>query len=452
MRTVVVLFTRDLRIHDQPALHAAAARAEQIVPLFVFDEAIVSTELARPNRMAFLVESLADLDSSLRQLGGRLCRRSGDVVRETMRTVHEARAEAIFVTEDVSSYARRRTDRLSTACDDARIELCTFPGTTVVGARELRPSARDHYEVFSSYWKRWRAIPRRTVLLPPRRLTVPATLRTGRSPARHTLVTGPESPSRPPGGETAGRAVMTTWLRELLDVYASDHDAPADDATSRLSPYLHFGCVSPRELEDRATGSPGGDAFVRQLCWRDFYHQLLAARPDTTAVDLRDRNITWSDDERALDAWKRGRTGYPFVDAGMRQLATEGWMHNRLRLVTASFLTRHLNVDWRRGAAHYFDLLVDGDVANNVGNWQWVAGTGVDSRPNRVFNPVRQGQRLDPDGRYVRRYVPELRKITNASVHQPWNLEPGMRRGLGYPARIVSAPRGAPRAPSRQHA
>ena len=173
---------------------------------------------------------------------------------------------------------------------------------------------------------------------------------------------------------------------------------------------------------------------MRQLCWRDFYAQLLAARPETSRVDFRPRGRRWRDDPEALAAWKAGRTGFPVIDAGMRQLAREGWMHNRARLLTGSFLAKNLLIDWRLGAAHFFDLLVDGDVASNTGNWQWVAGTGVDTRPNRVFNPISQARRFDPDGTYVRRYVPELAHIEGAAVHEPWKLA---RRPEGYPAPIL---------------
>jgi deoxyribodipyrimidine photo-lyase len=176
-----------------------------------------------------------------------------------------------------------------------------------------------------------------------------------------------------------------------------------------LSPYLHFGCVSPVELVGRADRRKRGvEPFLRQLAWRDFHHQVLAARPEAAHRDYRPRGDRWHRDDEALQAWRDGRTGYPLVDAGMRQLAREGWMHNRARLVTASFLTKHLYVDWRLGARHFFDLLVDGDIANNALNWQWVAGTGTDTRPNRVLNPTLQAKRYDPAGAYVRRYLPEL--------------------------------------------
>jgi deoxyribodipyrimidine photo-lyase len=198
-------------------------------------------------------------------------------------------------------------------------------------------------------------------------------------------------------------------------------------AAGYLSP-----AASPLEVVERAIGLPGGEAFARQLCWRDFHYQLFARVPSSRRPRLRH---DWRDDGDELDAWREGRTGYPLVDAGMRQLREEGFMHNRARLVTASFLTKHLYLDWRSGAAHFADFLVDGDLPNNVGNWQWVAGTGADTRPNRMFNPTRQAQRYDPSGAYVRRGVPELSGIADSGVHEPWRL--GLMAPSEYPAPIV---------------
>jgi deoxyribodipyrimidine photo-lyase len=206
------------------------------------------------------------------------------------------------------------------------------------------------------------------------------------------------------------------------------------DSTSRLSPYLHFGCVSPVEVAARTRDRPGGDAFVRQLCWRDFFLQLLAANPSLPREDLRPRGDDWNADDEAFARWREGRTGYPIVDAGMRQLAREGWLPNRARLIVASFLTKTLYLDWRVGVDVFSRLLVDADVASNVGNWQWVAGTGADTRPNRVLNPVTQAKRFDPDGTYVRRHVPELAVVDPSHVHEPWKA-----RGVApeYPDPIV---------------
>jgi deoxyribodipyrimidine photo-lyase len=418
VRAAVCLFTRDLRIHDNPTLRAALDEAETVLPLFVRDAAILESSFASPTRVAFLEQSLADLDESLGRIGGRLIVRRGDVVAETVRAAREVDAEAVFCSLDVSRHAHARERRLAEAVD-LRLVNAHF----VVPPGELAPHGGDHYRVFTPYHRAWQADVCGDPIGAPSSLRMPPTATGAGMPkpaeARDGLA---------PGGEGSGRARMLRWLRQRLAAYGEAHDAPAADDTSRLSPYLHFGCVSARELAAKAR-ERDGDAFVRQLCWRDFYAQLLHANPRSVRDDLRPRGDRWVDDPEALDAWREGRTGYPLVDAGMRQLAREGWMHNRARLVTASFLVKDLGIDWRAGAQHYFDLLLDGDVAQNVGNWQWVAGTGVDTRPNRVFNPTAQAKRLDPDGEYVRRYVEEL-----ADVADP--LDPGLL-APSYPAPIV---------------
>ncbi|MDQ3065944.1 MAG: DNA photolyase family protein [Actinomycetota bacterium] len=406
MRTVVVLFTRDLRVHDQQALAQAVERAERVVPLFVLDDRLLAN-FGAPNRVAFLLDSLQDLRRSLESRGGGLAIRRGDVVAETARFALEQGAEAVYISEDVTAYAQERERRLEHALAGARIALETFPGVTVVPPGELAPSGSDHFRVFTPYWQRWRLEQRRPVLGAPERIRVRAGIEWGRMPARSELVPGVSALDLPPGGETAARERLDDWIPDGLARYAERRDDLAADATSGLSPYLHFGCVSPGEVVDRSLRAGEGEAFVRQLCWRDFHHQLLAARPSLARNDMHPRGVVWEDDDEALQAWKEGRTGYPIIDAGMRQLLREGWMHNRARLVTGSFLTKHLRIDWRAGAAHFFEHLVDGDVANNTGNWQWVAGTGADSRPYRMLSPQRQAERFDPYGVYVRRYVAE---------------------------------------------
>ena len=407
MKANVVLFTRDLRVHDHPALSAAVERAEQVVPLFVLDDAVLAA-FGAPNRIAFLVDALRDLDARLRERGAKLVVRRGNVVAETVRAAQDVSAEAVHVSADVSAYAQERERRLRTALRSARIELEVFPGVTVVPPGDLAPAGRDHFRVFTPYWRRWREEPRRDVLAAPARILLPDGLEAGTLPEPGELVRGRPAPELPTGGETAGRRRLDAWLDGGLARYAELADDLGADATSRLSPYLHFGCISAGEVVARALDHGDAEPFVRQLCWRDFNHQLLAARPELAQEDLRPRAAGWRDDDEAFIAWREGRTGYTVVDAGMRQLLREGFMHNRARLVAGSFLTKQLGIDWRRGAAHFFEHLVDGDVANNTGNWQWVAGTGADPRANRRLSPLRQAQRFDPDGIYARRYLPEL--------------------------------------------
>ncbi len=434
--TTVVLFTRDLRVHDNPALHAAVESRADVVPLFVLDDRVLR-RFGAPNRMAFLLEALADLQRALGERGGRLVVRRGDSVAEAIRLARETGAHRIHVSEDVSAFAQDRLRRLRRAATQHRIAVESFPGVTVVPPGDIAPAGSAAYKVFTPYWKRWHVTPWRAVLPAPERVSSPVVVPDHASlPALGDLGTGSPAAGLPPGGETEGRTRLEHWLRGGLPGYERRRDDLAVDGTSGLSPYLHFGCVSPLEVAERSRDAPdGGDAFVRQLCWRDFHHQLIAAEPRIGREDLRPRGSRWRDDPDALAAWKEGVTGYPLVDAGMRQLLAEGTMHNRARLVTASFLVKHLYLDWRLGAAHFAAHLVDGDVANNVGNWQWVAGTGADTRPNRVFNPTRQSRRFDPDGAYVRRWVPELEAIDGADVHEPWRLGPG--RAPDYPAPIV---------------
>jgi len=431
--TVIVLFSRDLRVHDQPALAAACERARRVIPLFVADPSVPAGR-----RGGFLAECLADLRESLRERGGELVVRRGDPIAETMRLARETGAGAVHVSMDVSTLARRRQRRLAEECERARTAFQLFPGLTIVPPDALRPSGGgDHYRVFTPYWRAWAGQPRREVLKAPGVVRVPDGVRAGGLPEP-----GCEPHELFRGGETVGRRRMRQWLKHCVADYADGHDDMAGNRTSRLSPYLRFGCVSPLELEALAReaggageGGGGAEEFVRQLCWRDFFYQVTRAFPRVNRDDYRPRGHEWRDDGHAAQAWKEGMTGIPIVDAGMRQLLTEGWMHNRARLIVGSFLVRRLGVDWRVGADHFFDLLLDGDIANNYGNWQWVAGTGNDTRPNRPVNHIRQAKRYDPEGEYVRRHVPELAALPARMIHEPWRLPAGVP---GYPAPLVS--------------
>jgi deoxyribodipyrimidine photo-lyase len=430
----LIVFTRDLRRRDQPALAAAGAAHDEIVPAFVLDDALLSGSFACPNRAAFLVDALNDLDASLRECGAGLVLRRGDWVREVLRLASESGATEVHVADDVSRYARRRLETLERGAAVARTAVVRHPTLSVVPPGAVVPPGGDHYKVFTPYYRRWLELPWRPVAPPPPRITTPPGLATLPIPALADLVDGTPSPEVLRGGESEARRRLSAWTRADLASYAERHDDLPGDATSRMSPYLHFGCISPLEMATKLRGRPGADAFVRQLCWRDFYLQVLAARPDAAWADYRDRADRWHDDPEALAAWKGGRTGFPVVDAAMRQLVREGFMHNRARMVVASFLTKDLYVDWRLGAAHFLDWLVDGDLASNNLNWQWTAGTGTDTNPHRIFNPTVQGTRFDPRGDYVRRYVEELAEVPGKAVHDP---DPETRARVGYPAPIV---------------
>lgn len=417
-KTIVVLFTRDLRVHDHPALAAAAADAELVVPLFVLDSTILSSAHVSPNRVCFLVDSLRDLRRSLRSRGATLVIRAGDPVEEAIRVADATAASAVYVSADVTAYATRRERRLAAACQFTGRQLVCFPGVTVIPPADLRTHAGGHYRVFTPYWRAWRSRPWRSMAAAPLPLRLPPSLhRVGTIPAATQLVAGPRSARLRRGGEGEGRARMENWLRSGIERYEQTHDDLAGTGTSHLGADLHFGCISPLELAVRSAASEAGEAFLRQLCWRDFHHQVTQAFPAISSRDYRPRDHRWRHRPDLLELWKLGRTGVPIVDAAMRQLRAEGWMPNRARLITATFLVKTLGIDWREGASHFLDWLCDGDIANNSGNWQWVAGTGNDTRPNRRFNLMRQARRFDPEGAYVRRHVPELRAIAGGAVH-----------------------------------
>ncbi|HET9898845.1 MAG TPA: deoxyribodipyrimidine photo-lyase [Streptosporangiaceae bacterium] len=446
MATSIVVFTRDLRVRDNPAL-AAAAGTGSVVPLFVFDDVIIRRHGHNAARMAFLAEALDDLDKGLRRLGGRLIIRRGPWARTVLSTAARAGADHIHLAADVSGYAARRLARLRSLAASARIGVAVHPGVTVAGPAELRPASAGPYQVFTPYYRQWLASPRRTLAPSPAKISLPDGINPdgiiNPDSINPDSINPDELPAAPgtaararaaKGGETAAQARLSAWTAEHLAGYDQARDDLAADATSRLSAYLHFGCLSPLELESELTGKPGADAFLRQLAWRDFYCQLLAARPDAAHNDFRDRGDDWHDDDAGLAAWKEGQTGCPVVDAAMRQLSAEGYMHNRARMIVASFLTKDLYIDWRAGAAHFMAHLADADVASNQLNWQWVAGTGTDRQPHRVFNPAKQGKRYDPQGSYVARYVPELAGLDASQIHDP---PPAQRRARHYPPPIV---------------
>lgn len=449
MPVSVVLFTSDLRLHDHPPLRAALDSADAVVPLFVRDPAVAAAGFAAPNRLAFLADCLSDLDAALRERGGRLVVRSGDLVREVCRAVSEADADDVHMAAAHSAFAIRREDRLRRALEADGRRLFVHDAVTVcVPPGEVTPSSSDHFAVFTPYYRQWTQARLRPVAGAPHRVRVPEHVRGEPLPGR-AEITG-VSPGLPRGGEREGRKRVAAYWRRGLDAYDDTRDDLAADTTSRLSAHLHFGTLSALELVHRARrhGGAGAQALVRQLAWRDFHRQVLAARPAAAHADYRGKRDRWRSQRTAradIEAWREGRTGYPLIDAAMRQLRHEGWMHNRARLLTASFLAKTLYVDWRIGAAHFLHWLVDGDIANNQLNWQWMAGTGTDTRPNRVLNPVTQARRYDPDGTYVRRWVPELRGLEAPALHEPWKLRGAQRAALDYPDPVVDLAEGLER-------
>ena len=434
--TALLWLTRDLRVHDHPALRAALDRCDRVVPVFCLDDRLLGGRHASGPRTQFLLECLADLDE---RLGGLLVVRRGAPERELPALAREAGARELHFSADSGPFARRRIERVARA---AGVPAFAHPGLHIVDDLGERP-----YRVFSPYHRWWLAEPRREVIGRPRTFgSLPSGVRKGRLPTLADLGLSQEVAEPPVGGETAARERLSRFLRAGVRDYAEGHDALDRDGTSRLSPYLHFGCLSPREVEQRLPR--GADAFRRQLCWRDYYHHVLLHFPRNARSEFQQRyrgSIRWSYAKRRFEAWCEGRTGFPLVDAGMRQLRREGWMHNRARLVVGSFLTKDLGIDWRWGERHFMRLLVDGDTANNNGNWQWIASVGVDPQPvfRRIYNPARHRERYDPDGTYVRRYVPELRDVPGRHLSEPWTMPEEVQHACGcvigrdYPEPIV---------------
>ena len=450
MATAILWLRRDLRLHDHPALEAARAGVERLVPVFVFDDRLLGGRHASGPRTRFLLECLRELDGRLRERGSGLVVRHGPPERELAALAEETGARELHFSADVSPFARDRGRLVADALAGAGVELCAHPGLYVADAPgEVRTKAGKPQTVFSPYHRAWLDEPRRPVHGAPRSLPpLPSGLAKGRPPALESIAPGDAVPEPAAGGELAGRAAMHAFLRGPVADYADDHDALGRDNSSRLSPYLRFGCVSARELEELLLEGEGPAAFRRQLCWRDFYAQLLLHHPGNARLEFRAKfrdAIDWEEPGDGFAAWCEGRTGYPLVDAAMRQLLREGWMHNRARLVAGSFLTKDLGVDWRHGERWFMRWLLDGDEANNNGNWQWIGSVGVDPQPvyRRIYNPARQQERHDPDGTYVRRYVPELAAVPDTHLAEPWRMPADLQRSCGcvigrdYPAPIV---------------
>jgi deoxyribodipyrimidine photo-lyase len=335
--TALLWLRRDLRVRDHPALRAALERAEEAVPVFCLDDRLLHGRFASGARTQFLIESLADLDGSLRDRGGGLVVRRGPPERELALLAREVGATEVHFTRELTPYARRRGERVSSALGDLGVELHAHPGLTVADdVTALVTGEGRPYTVFSPFHRTWLEADRRQVLPAPRKVPLPAGLDRGSIPALAELGLEQEVEDPARGGEAEGRRALDRFLRGPVDDYGTQHDQLGSDRTSRLSPYLHLGCVSPRAIEDRLGDAKGPQAFRRQLCWRDFYHQVIHGFPANAHDEFQERyrrSIDWRDDDESFERWTAGRTGFPLVDAGMRQLRREGWMHNRARRV-----------------------------------------------------------------------------------------------------------------------
>jgi deoxyribodipyrimidine photo-lyase len=450
----LVWFRRDLRVHDHPALCAALAAHEQVVPVFCLDDRLLHGRHASGPRTGFLLECLTDLDHQLAERGARLVIRHGPPERELPALAGETGASEIHLSRDPGPYEATRGRRVRAALDKAGVTGYAHPGVSVVDdVRAIKTGQGRPYTVFTPFYRNWERVSRRPVLDPPKRIGMPAKTRHGRVPSLASLGLELEVAEPAPGGESAGLTRLAEFLDGAVRDYDSGRDQAGTDGSSRLSPYLRFGCLSPRAVEAQlpggtGAGAAGGEAFHRQLCWRDFYQHVLVHHPANARQEFQSRyrgTLAWAGTDEEFTAWTEGRTGFPLVDAGMRQLRREGWMHNRVRLMVGSFLTKDLGIDWRRGEDWFMRLLLDGDQASNNGNWQWIASVGVDPQPafRRIYNPSLQQQRFDPGGRYVRRYVPELARVPDEYLAEPWRMpaevqeQAGCRIGRDYPGPIV---------------
>ncbi|HYN48515.1 MAG TPA: deoxyribodipyrimidine photo-lyase [Candidatus Nanopelagicales bacterium] len=435
-RVGLLWLRRDLRLYDHPALAAALGAADAVVPVYVLDPRLLDGPRSSANRTWFLLATLRALAADLAARGAPLVVRTGRPEEVIPALAAEGGAGDVFATRDVSPFARARdravADTLS--ADGRRLHLQR--GLLVAEPEDVHTEDGRPVTVFTPFSRRWAAAPRRALLAAPSAIrSLPAGTLAG-----ETIPEGPAPTADPTllpvPGEAAARDRLARWVASAaLPAYADGRNRLDANGTSRLSADLKFGALSPLEVLLAVEGQgEGRRVFVSELCWREFYLHVLWHFPHVARGAFRPAYdaVPWADDPAGLAAWREGRTGYPVVDAAMRQLAASGWMHNRARMIAASFLTKDLLIDWRRGEEHFMQHLVDGDVASNNGGWQWTAGTGTDAAPYfRVFNPASQGRRFDPEGAYVRRWVPELERVPVGHVHEPWTMPPDVQDAAG---------------------
>lgn len=427
-------FRRDLRLSDHPALSSALAEFDLVVPLFVWDPAL--TGPSGPARLSFLAGCVAALGASL---GDRLAVRRGRPTEVVPEVAARCGARAVFVTGDFGPYGTARDEDVARRLERQGMELRVVDSPYAVPPGVLATASGGPFQVFTPFSRAWRdhgwADPARRHRLDR---VGDAGLGADQGPPVAELDAGLPEP-----GEEAAHRRLDGFLGSDADRYGDGRDRPDLDATSRLSAYLRFGCLHPRQILSRLDRRrPSHRTYETELCWREFYADVLHHRPDAARSSYRPEWRSFQVDggaraDRRFEAWTQGRTGYPIVDAGMRQLLAEGFMHNRVRMIVASFLVKDLHVDWTRGARWFMRHLVDGDLASNHLNWQWVAGSGTDAAPFfRVFNPVTQGRRFDPEGAYIRRWVPELAHLGAGDIHEPWRTARSLLAG-DYPGRVV---------------
>ncbi len=445
----IVWFRRDLRTGDHPALTAAAEGGRPVIPIYIHDPAGPPRALGAAS-VWWLDKSLARLADDLAALGSPLILRRGDSATALRALIAETGATAVYWNRLYDVATVTRDTALKGELTGAGLDVQSFNGALLNEPWTINAGAGGPYRVFTAYWRAARTTVGESPPLPaPKRLVAPAI-----SPRSERLSEWGLHPSKPDWsggfgnwspGEAGGRARLDAFLDAPARSYGEHRDRPDLEGTSRLSPHLHFGEISPRQVWAATDAAAHVDAaplgqievFQKELGWREFNHHLLFHFPHIATENFNSAfdRFPWRDDPAKLAAWRAGRTGYPIIDAGMRQLWSTGWMHNRVRMIVASFLVKDLMIDWRAGEGWFWNTLVDADVANNAANWQWVAGCGADAAPYfRIFNPTLQGEKFDPSGAYVRRWVPELAGLPDADIHQPWRTA---RPPATYPAPIV---------------
>lgn len=452
-RTAIWWIRRDLRLRENQALHAALDHADKIIPLFILDSGLLDSPYVGPKRVSFLFDGLQKLDHELRQRGGQLIVRSGNPAHELSAVVQETAADVIFAEEDFSPYARRRDGHINRL-----LPLMLLPGLVVHPPGLIRKKNGRPYTVFTPFSKAWKALPlpQQEDLLPaPGRIDVPHDLTSLAIPQGESDMI----PHNFPAGESEARRRLSQFVsgpEAAVYSYAQSRNVPGVNGTSQLSPYLRFGMISARETAEAAVRAinnapsgaarDGAEVWLNELIWREFYVNILYHFPHVRGANYNPKydNVQWINDSKQLRAWQEGRTGYPIVDAAMRQLVQSGWMHNRTRMISASFLVKDLLIDWRLGEQWFMQHLIDGDPAANNGGWQWTAGTGTDAAPYfRIFNPITQSKKFDSRGIYIRRWLPELGNVPDKNIHEPWlmsredQIKSGCIIGRDYPAPIV---------------
>ena len=447
MKTAIWWVRQDLRLGDNEALATAVSTASSVIPFFVVDPTLLNSPYVGAARLSFLWAGLRQLDADLRKRDSYLLVRQGNPQDELKKLVEEVDAGAIYAAEDFSPYARQRDAAIM---QELPLQLCS--GKVVQHPTAVLKKDGTPYTVFTPYSKQWRLRPLPT---PAQILSAPARINTPPSLAGEPMPTlTHDQPFT--AGESEAQRRLETFVNGRIHNYHQSRDLMALDGTSGLSPYLRLGMISPRQTvvaalaarEQTATDAAwkSVDTWLSELIWREFYTSILYHFPHVMQGNFRPEYdaVPWRNDETEFAAWCKGKTGYPVVDAAMRQLSQIGWMHNRARMITASFLVKDLLIDWRWGEKWFMQHLVDGDPAANNGGWQWTAGTGTDAAPYfRIFNPISQSQKFDPAGDYIRRWVPELGQVSEDFIHEPWKMPPleqkrsGCIIGQDYPKPIV---------------